>query len=244
MRVADGEEPAWNLHRQIEIDADGEVADVHVAAALVGRHGAEAARFGTGEADRAAEGFKRHARDARISRRRAKARVVGPDVERRLWKILRQQAEARDDRGPCPARRREVDQGRLDGVAGLGAVHIDRPGDRVDPVEVEIGDRLHAGIGRDLAAHRVDLRERNGLPRRNGRRRLASIVPGHMLMAGVNGAHADRPVRSAHQPISLSANSAKPSIYGSGTLASIGCPARFERRVFTGGERLPGARLP
>ena len=165
-------------------------------------------------------------------------------MERGLRKILRQQAEARDDGRPRPARRREVDQGRLDGVAGLGAVDVDRPGDRVDPVEVEIGDRLHAGIGRDLAAHRVDLRERDGLPRCNGRRRLAGIVPGHVLMAGVNGAHADRPVRSAHQPISLSANSAKPPIYGSVALASIGYPPRFERRVFTRGDRLPGARLP
>jgi hypothetical protein len=48
-----------------------------------------------------------------------------------------QQAEARHDRGPGPARGLELEQRDLQRIAGLGAIDVDRAGDRVDQAEVQ-----------------------------------------------------------------------------------------------------------
>ena len=67
----------------------------------------------------------------------------------------RQQAEARENRRPAPVGQLEAEE--LDGqhVAGLGARDVDRPGQRVDGVEVERGEIVGRRVAPDLAAGKV-----------------------------------------------------------------------------------------
>ena len=89
------------------------------------------------EADRAAERLERNPPTRPVERRNTRGGGELPDVERRLGELICEQPEARDVGGPAPARRGEVEDRHLDRVARLGAVDIDRAGNRVDLAEID-----------------------------------------------------------------------------------------------------------
>ena len=137
MRVADREQRALDLDRQVELDAFGDVARVHVAADVARRNDAVQARLGRRDADGSGEGPQRHA-PARPVHRRREAGVVVPVMQPRVGELVGEQAEARDVAGPAPARRAQRQHRDLERVARLRAVDLDRAGDRVDAAEVEL----------------------------------------------------------------------------------------------------------
>ena len=186
MRVADREERARHLDRQIEHRAGGKVADVEIAADAPRRHDGMEPRLGRRHADRAGEGFERHARMRAEGGRLPRRAVVGPQMQRRLAELVGEQAEARDVRRPAEAGRHELADRDFQRVARLGAFHVDRAGDRIDPAEIEVrdvGDRARRG---ELAGRSVDaleLERRAGRHPRGGRER---VVPPEVMVAAVD----------------------------------------------------------
>ncbi len=99
--------------------------------------------FGGRKPDRAAERLERHAPARAIHGGRQRLRIIFPDMQRRILELIGEQAEARNIGGPAPARGREMQERHLDGIAGLGALDIDRARHRIDLGEIERGDVGH-----------------------------------------------------------------------------------------------------
>ena len=186
MGVAHREQRAGNLDRKIELGAGGEVADVHVAADPPRRNDAVQPGLARRQTDGAAEGFQRHPPAGSIDRGGEPHRVVCPDVDRRIGKIIGQQTKAGDDRGPSPARRHEGFDRHLERVSGLGPIHVDGAGDRVNLGEIERRDLRDARLLIDLAARSVDNFELDAIARRHGQHRRVRIVPAKMMVPTVN----------------------------------------------------------
>ena len=137
MGVTDAEQPARHLDRQVEFGAGRHVADVHVAAHAARRHHGVGAGFGRGKADGAAEGLQRHPPAGAEHGGRHGGGIILPDVEGRVLELVCQQAEAGNIGCPAPARRREIEQRHLDGIAGLRTFDEHRTRDGVHLAEVE-----------------------------------------------------------------------------------------------------------
>ena len=165
--VADREQRAGDLDRQVERRAGGQIADVEIAADAARRHHRMQAGLGRREADGAGEGLQRHPAVLAEQRRLQRVRIVFPDVQRRLLELVGEQAEARNVGRPAEARGLEALDRDLERVARLGAVDEDRAGDRVDLAEVE---RCDVGDG----ARRAKLARRSN---RGTRTRSSSPAP-------------------------------------------------------------------
>ena len=96
--------------------------------------------FGRCQADRAAEGLERHASARAIHGGRQSLRIIFPDMQCRVLELIGEQAEARNIRGPAPARGREIEERHLDCIARLRAFDIDRTRHRIDLGEIERRD--------------------------------------------------------------------------------------------------------
>src|ERR1700678_4141372 len=87
VRISDGEQCALHFDRQIQLHALAEVANIHIAAGLVRRDGAEAAGFGTGDTDGPAEWLQWYASPFPIGGGCAEGAVIAPDVKGKGGKI-------------------------------------------------------------------------------------------------------------------------------------------------------------
>ena len=165
VQVADREQRAGHVHRQPEAGAGAEVADVHVAAVLARRVGAQAVGGGgrpgqlgrgrVGGADRrlaragALEQLprRRHADRAGVhaGRDRHAGQLLGAGVgavelpagEEGALEQVAEEARAGPDRGPAEVVGLVGEHLELEHVARLGAGHLERAGQRV-------GDRRRA----------------------------------------------------------------------------------------------------
>ena len=112
---------------------------------------------------------------------------VGPGLEardlvERVGEVVGEEAEAGDRGGPAPVGGLELEQLDLEGVARLGAVDRDGPGDLVDAVEVERGEVRARGLGVQLAEGGVEAVELDDLARPDRRHRLDRRVPDEVVL--------------------------------------------------------------
>ena len=175
--VADREDRARLVHRQVAGDAGAHLRGVHVPAERVGGQRGADLPVGRRDADRA-----EHRRDRQVDRevaalgdeRDGAARpveLVDPGqlgqrvVQQRRPVGPGQAAEERHEGGGAPvARGREVDQVEHQGVAGFGAAHRERAGLRVEEARVE-GPGRHVGDRADLPAEGVVAPQAQHVPR-------------------------------------------------------------------------------
>ena len=185
--IANREQRAGDLDREIERGPGGEVADVHVAADPPGRDDAVRPGLSGRHPDRAAERLERHPRSGTVGGRREAPSVVAPDMERRVGELVGQEPESRDEGGPSPAHRRERFDRNLEGVARLGPVDIDRAGDRVDLGEIERADVGDGRVLAQLTAGCLDHLELDRVAGRHRQHRLVGVVPAEVVARGVDG---------------------------------------------------------
>ncbi|KAG7666535.1 hypothetical protein KSW81_003254 [Nannochloris sp. 'desiccata'] len=146
MRVADREQRAFHLDRQIERGARSQIPDIEIAADPAWRHHRMQTRFRRRKTDRAGKRFQRHTTVLAEGCRLKARRIVVPKRQRRLLELVRQKAEARNVRRPAEAGRFERKDLDLQRVARLGAFHIDGTIDRIDLREVQRGDVVHGAV--------------------------------------------------------------------------------------------------
>jgi hypothetical protein len=108
-------------------------------------------------------------------------------MQRGIFEVVGEQAEARDVGRPAPARGGEGEQRYLEYIAGFGAVDEYWAGNGIDLAEVQgrdIGDRR--GLGELSAGGFVHI-ELDGLSRRYMQRRCQRVVPAGVALMFVNG---------------------------------------------------------
>ncbi len=113
--------------------------------------------------------------------------MLGVDVrdpKPRLGVLVREQAEAGDDRRPPPRLRPELEQLDRERVTGLGALDENRPADRIDVREVELRDVVDTGCAGDLLVGGVADVQQNRLARLDLERRLDRVVPRVLVGVG------------------------------------------------------------
>jgi hypothetical protein len=99
------------------------------------------------------------------------------DPQVRIGEVVRQQAEAGQDRRPPPALGVDVEDLDRERVARLGAAHGDRAGQRVDAIPVEPGDRARVGVRADLVVADVARPHDDGVARVDLEHGLVADVP-------------------------------------------------------------------
>ena len=179
MGIADREDRAIDLDRQIQLRAFGNVADVHIAAHIARRDDAVQARLRGGDPNRSAHGLERHAPAGAVHDRCLKAGVVVPVVQVRVGELVGEQAEAGDVAGPAPARGAKGQYRDLERIARLRAIDVDRPGDRIDAPEIEFCEVAGGGVFGELPGGCVQRFELDALARRDlqlGRKRVIPAV--------------------------------------------------------------------
>ena len=135
MGVARGEQRARVENREIQGGSGGELPHVHIAAEWTGRARAKFAVFGARDAHHSAEWAERH---DRWRQRSAHGAFELPVKEEWLAEAVLQEAEAGNHAGPAPAPVRHLEHVNLQDVARLGAVHVDRAGECVDAIAVDL----------------------------------------------------------------------------------------------------------
>src|SRR5262249_34779494 len=146
--VAGREQRPRHIHRQMQLRADVQVPRVDIAAALIGGQHVVRARLVERHAHRAAERLDGDVDILAQRRRLAVGQVEVADV--RLREILRQQPQPRDDPGPTPVERLQAQNLDLQDITRLGALDVDRPGQRVEPVEIQAAQRRRRHARLDL----------------------------------------------------------------------------------------------
>src|SRR6185437_1959382 len=96
----------------------------------------------------------RDAYPGQVGRGRPPVRDVPVDLER-VGELVAQEAEARHLHGEAVAVRLDVDDLDLEQVARLGALDVDRTGERVHDVEVRRGDGIQGRVRGHLPVERV-----------------------------------------------------------------------------------------
>ena len=186
MRIPDREKSTLRFDWQIERDAGGQVANVHVAADPPRRHDGMQSGLSRSDADRSGKRLQWYAAARTESRRRHGDAVVLPDMQSRFLELIGQQAETRNIRCPAMTDRVKLADGHFQGVAGFGALHIDRPGHRVDLAEIQIGQGFQGRIGAELSAGGIQAFEQDGLTGLCRQRRWKILVPAEIMLCAMN----------------------------------------------------------
>ncbi len=146
---------------------------------------------------RAAEGLDRDI-DAGLELRGRPLRQVKHLQVGLVELALRQKPEARQDERPPPLRQLELEELDRQRVARLGTVDVDRPGERVDHLEVKPEQVVRRRASRDLTAGEVVGLDRDRVARAH---RQDGLEPGIPAPGGGRGAldqvigHGDRQYR-------------------------------------------------
>ena len=134
-RLGDGQE---------QVTAHGQVAQHQVPAVAARQDRADRVVTGGLDADDAQE--RGHRQLDAVRELRGRPRVVEREVVQvRLGKVMRQRADAEQERVPAPADRAQRGDAALDHVARLGAGHLHRPEHGVRAVGVAVAQRLAIG---------------------------------------------------------------------------------------------------
>src|SRR5207249_4509077 len=92
-------------------------------------------------------------------------------------KVRGQQAQARQQRRPAPSTRLQLEDLDLECVPRFGAVNVDRPAQRIQPVEVELAQLGGRVALLDLARRHLLGVEVDDVARRDLHRRFQRVVP-------------------------------------------------------------------
>src|SRR5215208_6127506 len=139
--VPDREQRPLHADRQVEGGAGPKVLGVHIAAPARGGYDRVRSRLRGGQADGAGERFVGKL-DALGEDHPAPCGLDAGDAQPRLGELVGQEPEAGDERRPSPVPRPELKD--LDGehVSRPSILNVNGSADRVDVLEVELGDVL------------------------------------------------------------------------------------------------------
>src|SRR2546421_5908492 len=177
MSVSDGEKRSLHADREVEACSGTEMLGVEVAAPARGGHDRMLTRFGRRDANGAG---KRPVPELdRVAPDYARPLSVDlRDPEPRLRELVREQAEARNQRRPAPILRSELDDLDLEYVARRGTLDEHGTADRVDVGEVELLHVCGARGRGDLLVRGVAHMEFDKVARVDLERTLERVVPG------------------------------------------------------------------
>ena len=191
MAVAGREHRARHEDRKVELGADVQMPGVDVAGPFGGRQDIELTRLVRRDTHGSAERLERNPNRGAQRSALTVAEIEVADV--RLREVFGQEAEARDQAGPAPFERAQLQHLHFEDVARLRSPDVDRTRERVQAIEVQTGQRRGRRSGLYLSVSDLHRLEMNDVPGLDFNRRCEAVVP-----LVVNLPALDRMFRATH----------------------------------------------
>ncbi len=144
MPVANREKPAFNLNRQVKRGAFADVARVHIAAEISGRHDSQA--FSPRRAN--AHGAKKWCQRHMDILAKGNIFAVGNIKSAEIWvfKILAQQTHPSQNGHPSPTPGLDIQHFHCQSIARFSTLHVNWACQRVAEVKIQAVKVTHSGI--------------------------------------------------------------------------------------------------